>query len=377
MKVGIIHGNFESLGGSETVFMFLVNLFKKKKFDVNIYFTDNVDEKKIQTVFGTSLEGVCIHKVRQIKIRFMGIYRYLINRIILTRAANDNDVVIETSGSLTPIWLTKRPYVVYCNGINQNANESYLVLQENIKKQNNLFLKIYYFIYFKILEHIKKNSDNILILSNSKYTQTLMNDIYSLKSEILYPFIKPDNFNFNQDHKEKNVIMLGRFSPEKNYEFALSLAEILPNINFILIGTVSSITYYEKIINMIKNKGISNNVTVLPNMSFKELKEKLSLAKVYLHCRFDEPFGMSVIESMAYGCIPIVPDSGGMKEVVPFDELRFSNIQEADEKIKSALDGKYDYLLPQINNHLEKFHHKVFEDKIIDTIKTIQGKKIR
>jgi glycosyltransferase involved in cell wall biosynthesis len=64
----------------------------------------------------------------------------------------------------------------------------------------------------------------------------------------------------------------------------------------------------------------------------------LSLAKVYLHTMVGEHFGISIVEAMASGCIPISHNSGGMVEFVPAPN-RYETIEEAAEKINNAIAG--------------------------------------
>ncbi len=44
-----------------------------------------------------------------------------------------------------------------------------------------------------------------------------------------------------------------------------------------------------------------------------------------------EHFGISIVEAMALGCLPIVHDSGGMREFVPA-QYRYTSIEQAAEK---------------------------------------------
>jgi glycosyltransferase involved in cell wall biosynthesis len=48
-----------------------------------------------------------------------------------------------------------------------------------------------------------------------------------------------------------------------------------------------------------------------------------------------EHFGISIVEAMALGCIPVVHDSGGMREFVP-TQYRYRTIEQAAEKITAT-----------------------------------------
>ena len=42
----------------------------------------------------------------------------------------------------------------------------------------------------------------------------------------------------------------------------------------------------------------------------------------YVHCAENEHFGITIVEAMAAGCVPIVHDSGGPREIV-IDKVGF------------------------------------------------------
>ena len=49
-----------------------------------------------------------------------------------------------------------------------------------------------------------------------------------------------------------------------------------------------------------------------------------------------EHFGISIVEAMALGCVPIVHNSGGMKEFVPA-KYRYQTPMEAAQKISQEI----------------------------------------
>ena len=79
------------------------------------------------------------------------------------------------------------------------------------------------------------------------------------------------------------------------------------------------------------------NVTLLKNIPRNKLVSILNRAKVYFHCS-RETFGISIIEGIAAGCIPIVPDNSAHKETVPFEELRYRENDANDAKNKINID---------------------------------------
>jgi len=112
-------------------------------------------------------------------------------------------------------------------------------------------------------------------------------------------------------------------------------------------------------------------LTLFCNIQEVKIGELLSSAKVYLHPS-QETFGISVVEAIAAGCIPIVPDNSAHKETVPFTELRYMNKQDCLNKIKNALDAKYDNLLPKLKDHVTKFSEEKFQKNMLEIIHSLQ-----
>ena len=172
------------------------------------------------------------------------------------------------------------------------------------------------------------------------------------------------------DTPKKNlVITLSRFSPEKNLNFAINLLKS-SNLFYELIGNAkfdSQIKLYDYLNASVKN---SKNISLRPNLTTEDIERSLSSSKVYLQPS-KETFGISVIEAISAGCIPIVPDNSAFVETVPFDVLRFKEKEDAKVKLEDAMNGKYDYLRPILRKHIEKFSIENFQDSILKEIECI------
>ena len=129
--------------------------------------------------------------------------------------------------------------------------------------------------------------------------------------------------------KEKiyDVVSIGTFTEEKGQLNQIKIAEYHKNIKFGIIGLVFNRRYFQACLNYKISKGI-RNVDLLPDIDRNEMVNILRQSRVFLHYKREEGFGISTVEAIANGCIPIVPNSGGQREVVPFRELRFENDDE-------------------------------------------------
>src|SRR2546430_11402919 len=90
----------------------------------------------------------------------------------------------------------------------------------------------------------------------------------------------------------------------------LQLAALLPTYEFYVCGTLADFEYYEYLRRTVSDRKLAN-VHLEANIRSESLVKLLASAKIYLHTRVDEGFGISIVEAMAAGCLPIVHESGG------------------------------------------------------------------
>jgi glycosyltransferase involved in cell wall biosynthesis len=58
---------------------------------------------------------------------------------------------------------------------------------------------------------------------------------------------------------------------------------------------------------------------------------------VYFHPKPAEHFGISIVEAMSAGLVPVVPNTGGQTEFVP-SKYQFRTLEDAAQIISSAFD---------------------------------------
>ena len=72
------------------------------------------------------------------------------------------------------------------------------------------------------------------------------------------------------------------------------------------------------------------------NARFDRLLGLMRRSKVYVHPLPGEPFGISTVEAMSAGIIPVVPDIGGHTEFVPA-KYQFHTFGQGVEAVAAAL----------------------------------------
>jgi glycosyltransferase involved in cell wall biosynthesis len=195
---------------------------------------------------------------------------------------------------------------------------------------------------------------------------------YPLKNKIhvVYPPINIKAFWDEKKNRANQVISSGIFNPLKDQMSQIKIAEAFPHIKFFITGFISNKSekkYYNECLSYIAKHDITN-VGLIPNISHPYFKKLLKKSKYFIHTRKNEHFGISIAEAIAAGCIPLVPNSGGQKEIVPLDELRFDSVEEAIEKFKTISNSDKSKYRNYLQNHILQFSEEKFAKNFNDFI---------
>jgi len=220
--------------------------------------------------------------------------------------------------------------------------------------------------YYKPYETVERSlatrTSNSLVITNSFFTANVISQQIGIKPVVIYPPVFLKNLEISKLTTRKNIILtISRFSPEKNLE-QIPLVASKVDANFVILGSMSDVTSYRRVCRLIKKYDVEDKVTIILN-SPNNLRVKMELlqkAKVYFHTMPFEPFGISIVEGMKAGCIPVVHDSGGPKEFVP-QRWRYKDTEDAVQKIKEALDS----WSTLIAKNMETIAYKFREEKFI------------
>ena len=353
MNIGIIHGFVGGGGGTEKTFHAILDALETTDHNVTLY---TFSKPKLKS------KKIKIRSSLPISIPSFGLYQRAMESKLISKAKNE-DLLIQASGGLGIPTQSNQKIVVYCH--NDFSNE----LENPSTKYKGIWSLYYKPYYSMIKKFITKIQDpRIYLISNSEYIQNSLNEKFNKNSDIIYP---PVNLSeFHSETKEKRVVTIGRFSAEKNHDFGIDVMKDL-DCDYDLIGntkTKSNILYYEKLEYRIKTENCQK-INLLKNLERKNLVEKVNKSKIYFHCS-PETFGITVVESIAAGCIPIVPNDSAHLETVPFSELRYepNNISDAQKKIQLALKGEFDQLIEPFTESVKKFDKENFKKLFLSII---------
>ncbi len=362
MKIGIFDPYLDDLGGGEKYMMTIAETLSKKH-KVNVFWDNHEDLTKLAHRF--LLDFSSINIVKNIFTTDTSIIKRL-------RESFKYDVIITLSDGSLPFLLSKKTFIHFQQPF------------PNIKPKLSNILKI-------------NKIDNFLV--NSKFTKSFIDKEFDINSKVLYP---PVDF-YPKDVKRQNIILnVGRFrvkdvTTSKGGQtkgigdfkkqsvmvdvFKKMVDEGLKDWKFVLAVSVNE--HEKEIFKDFKKSAINYPVEFLVNKTNKELWETYSKAKIYWHAsgfgedlkrhpEFAEHFGISTVESMGAGCVPVVINAGGQKEII---ENRVNGFlwDTLDQLMSITLslindNSKLDEVSKRASASVKKFTKENFEKQINDLV---------
>ena len=279
---------------------------------------------------------------------------------LLCRMARDCDVLVYPQVLFGFPHDGKRPIIIYSHAgfPAPNAVKHSWILR--------LYGRMFGRKHGDLIRHIKEGK-NVDVLTNSQYTATVIRKDVDRESTVVYPGIDIERFKTKSKTRRSGVVSVGMISKHKHYEIT---CDVMTRIGspYAIMGRIPSgeRPYHDML------RARYPGVRLIPSASFREMRNRLWNTKVYLHARIED-FGISVVESIAAGCVPVVPDAGGIKETVPVSDLRYTpnDLNAMQEKVEKALAGEYDHHMPLLQKHVERYDISVFQKSFLDFVNSV------
>jgi glycosyltransferase involved in cell wall biosynthesis len=393
MKANVIHGDFNPCGGAERLSLSTMQALIEKGIDFDLTTLKSPDILKLENSFGKSLVSVMkrINKINVINI---------IEELRQQQQQEDHkdynyDITINTNGDAAPYYhssFSKYNAITYCHFPStkyhiESENIDYLKTDLGMTERSNVFSDNtdYEYInnpkncktkpqfsrryeYFKILKYGYWNlMRNSTVITNSEFSHRAIVNALGLDNiYILSPPIDIETFRnvalmTNGDNETNDTILvISRIAPHKKIENAIKLAKILKDNNvgkgMKIVGNLYYyfFDYYSQLKQMVLDLGLTDYITFEINASLDKLLSIIRESRVYFHPMIGEHFGMAVLEAMAAGLIPVVPNEGGITEFVP-QEYQYNKIEQAAEIIIHVFNHLPKTERIKINDGINKF----------------------
>jgi alpha-1,2-mannosyltransferase len=341
-KAVVIHHTLNTLGGETTVAIETIESLYELGYEVEFVTVQPPDLNSISRAYGKKIHIGRIKSLLPFKLNYFGIYQKLLTMLSSSSIdLKNSDIVINTHGDALPYRISgATPYLLYLHfpTFLMSSTASYA----SNKYRKSLFWRAYFKPYTLITQSLAMRAitGSSLILTNSAFSREAIREAFAnVHPYVLYPPVDTERFShaYNQtiNAREAKVLVVARFSPEKQIESAIKVANLLGGtIKFHIVGSLTPANrpYFKMLQNMIETYGLREIVTLTPNASNEELIDAMSKSMIYFHTMIGEHFGVSIVEAMAAGLIPIVPSYGGCSEIVP-SEYQYHTLQVAAEYI--------------------------------------------
>lgn len=361
--IGIYNPYLETMGGGEKVCLALAEVLSEDN-KVSLVTHNPIDKKKLESYFGLDLSKVKITVVKPDaffasigNLRFLpGAITNIFRNLAIFRQIKklDLDVFVNNcyhsdlpSPAKNGVYMCMFPHKLPSQHEMNTIKKQYAKI---IKYINKL---VFYPKYSQWLDTYQ------VITANSQYTQGYIKKYWDRDSEILYPIC--DSMLDKKIAKKKIILNVGRFFENnganhhkrqdvlletfkgmtdlhKNgweLHFAGSVANDIPGLQY-AVDMVSSADGFPVYFHF--------------NAPLARLKHLYNEATIYWHAtgfesdadkypERQEHFGISTVEAMSTGAIPVVINTAGQKEVVAenVDGYLWSTLSELSEKTISAL----------------------------------------
>lgn len=323
MRIGVFDPYLDDLGGGEKYMMMLATCLSKEHI-VTIFWDNKDDIEAVKKRFNISLENIRIQK------NIFSSHVSFIKRIQLAR--NFDAIIVLSDGSIPFLFPTKL----------------FLHIQQPLPQQRSLGLK----------NKIKLNQISA-VFYNSEFTKKYNNSLFpGVKSTIIYPPVSLEARDKKENSEKEKIIMhVGRFRVKnlavEDYKKQGFMIEVfkqlvdqgLKNWKFVLASSIKKND--EEAYEVLRKNAKGYPIEFYINKTNQELFHLYNKAKIYWHAsgygedlgkhpELAEHFGITTVEAMGAGAVPVVINSGGQREIVTdgINGLLWNSLEELLNKTK-------------------------------------------
>ncbi len=319
MIANIVHISLNARGGGERLAVATIKAISSMGIDVELSTLEKPDMQLIHDAYGTSIEADLK------KIRTLNIFQKY-------RPRNCN-VTVNTHGDMLPFYhndFNKKNAITYCHypiasHLIDCGDPDYSAALQNMcllgmtPSLQNRYYNAARSAYIKMMV-------NSTVLTNSNFSRKAILKSFGVDSAVLPPPVDVDIFRnacLTSNSRDDSILVISRFHPSKKIENVIHLAKLLhqnelgTEMNIVGNMLPDGVGYFNYLNDLVKHYELENFVRFEINLRFDRLLDLMRRSKVYVHPLPGEPFGISTVEAMSAGIVPVVPDIGGHTEFVP------------------------------------------------------------
>jgi len=374
-KIAIIHPQLLIGGGSEAVPLWIAEALRND-YDVYLIAMGEVELHSLNDCYGTNLNGneikvISIPIPYALKKRFDVLRSYKLAKFC-KKHASDFNLMISTYNVMD---FGKK-------GIQCIADFSFddKLRQSFDSTHSGTFYKRspWRWAYLKIGELLagtdKDGWRKNITIANSDWSGKIVKKFYGIETNTIYPPVVSEFPCIPWDKRENGFVVLARLSPEKRIEKIIEILEKVRQMGFDIhlhiLGREANSEYVKRLRKLYDEK---RDWVFMEGLVVGQKKlQFIAQHKFSISARDNEPFGISIAETVKAGCITWVPHGGGQTEIVNHSELIYDNLENAVDKIEQVLGNKA--LQNQLQIHLAEQSNKFSIGKFQSQIRELVHK---
>lgn len=332
-RIGIYDAYLATLGGGENFLAvlceFLEQEFEKASIEILTHGDGSVGISDLAERFGVELRRTKVRLVpttARNHLRFLSPLRRFFHEQDLSTISREYDLFVNlTIFSLTPPQSRRSVYICM---FPLDPMPSILRAQPRRRRLLAPYVGLRRWLYRRWLSRYD------LVLSISNYTQKWVRNLWGLDSEILYPPIGT-LASPSPALKKRQIVTVGRFFPGNHNKKHDVLIDAFRHLyrhglgdwQLHLVGGKTPVAGTEAYVEDLRRRAAGLPVHFHFDVPRSKLDELLQTSSIFWHATgFEEDesfapekfehFGMSTVEAMTHGCVPVVYASGGQMEII-------------------------------------------------------------
>jgi glycosyltransferase involved in cell wall biosynthesis len=382
MKIALAHHSLNIPGGAERLCLTVIEALQQKGHTVSLVTVEKTDWRIVEKNFGRiSLPAYEVYltenrfsrDLASIRVSSTYFLAYILQLLVMKIRGKYN-LTINTFGdvvdSIADITYVHFPL---------RAAVRFSQIPAFSEKSSWYLVAPFYEVATKMLDKINPGE----LLTNSKFMQGVIKEILCRRSLVVYPPVDTETFasRYSKDQKsEPTVVVVASYTPKRHLEQVPLIAEHATNAKFVVMGKADEYSpiILQRLRGTIHRLHVEDRVELLTNVPFAEFANVLSKAKVYLHVMPYDHFGISVVEAMASGCVPVVHRSGGpWLDILDGQQgkygFSYTSPKEAAESIDALVTDEdlRSKLVSKALIRAKEFDKAVFKRKIVEVVEKI------
>ncbi len=342
MKAAIYDPYLDSLGGGERYMMMFASVLRDEGYKVDIEFSDNCILSRIENRLGIDMTNMTI--------------------VDSIHRGEGYDLCLWLSDGSVPL-LKSRNNILHFQRPFHNVDGSSLINRMKFYRINT-------------------------VVVNSKFTKEWIDKEYPTTSVVLYPPV--DTENFKSGKKENIILSVGRFSHLEQSKRQDIIVDAFKNMydspgsefrkrKWRLILSGGSDVGRTEYVDQLKKSAKTYPIDIYENLPFDEVVKLYKKAKIFItaagfeidgmtHPEKLEHFGITVVEAMSAGAVPVAYRAGGHTETITEGETGFlwSTKDELMEKCEGlVLNSKLIITMKsKMQEESRRYSNRIFKENV-------------